>query len=110
MRQNGILAAAGIIALREMPMRLVQDHENAKYMAEQLSKISGVNVMWNCLDINMVFFTVDRPMENVKALEGEMLKRGIKIGGYNEGTIRLVVNNDVSREDIDTAVSALEEN
>lgn len=109
MRQNGILAAAGIIALRDMQMRLVEDHENAKYMADLLSKISGVNVMWDCLDINMVFFTIDRSAEIVSALEGEMLKRGIKIGGYSEGAMRWVLNNDINREDIDTAVSELKD-
>ena len=109
MRQNGILAAAGIIALRDMQMRLVEDHENAKYMADLLSKISGVNVMWDCLDINMVFFTIDRSAEIVSALEGEMLKRGIKIGGYSEGAMRWVLNNDINREDIDTAVFELKD-
>ena len=109
MRQNGILAAAGIIALRDMQMRLVEDHENAKYTADRLSKISGVNVMWDCLDINMVFFTIDRSAEIVSALEGEMLKRGIKIGGYSEGAMRWVLNNDINREDIDTAVSVLKD-
>lgn len=108
MRQNGILAAAGIIALRDMNTRLVEDHENAKYMAEQLSKISGVNVIWDCLDINMVFFNIDRPREFLSSLEDQMLKRGIKIGGYKEGPMRWVVNHDINRKDIDIAVSALE--
>ncbi len=109
MRQTGILAAAGLIALRDMQVRLPEDHENAKYMAEKLSKISGINVKWDCLDINMVFFTIDRPAEILSALEGEMLKRGIKIGGYNEREMRWVANHDISRADIDTAVSELKD-
>lgn len=56
MRQIGILAAAGIIALEKMTDRLNEDHENAKYLAEELSKLPGVHVMRDRLDIDMVFF------------------------------------------------------
>ncbi|MFA9422995.1 MAG: low-specificity L-threonine aldolase, partial [Sedimentibacter sp.] len=52
MRQIGILAAAGIIALEKMTLRLEEDHKNAKYMAEELSKLPGVNVNTKRLDIN----------------------------------------------------------
>ena len=59
MRQVGILAAAGIIALDKMADRLHEDHENAKYMAEKLEEIPGVNVIKDRLDIDMVFFTME---------------------------------------------------
>ena len=107
MRQAGFLAAAGIIALRDMTARLNVDHENAAYLADRLSKIDGVSLC-SRPEINMVFFTIDRPQKERDALPAKMLKKGIKIGSGNaDGRFRWVTNNDVSRQDIDTAVDAL---
>ena len=57
MRQAGFLAAAGLIALHEMPKHLATDHANAKYLAGQLNQIEGFEVEMNHVDIDMVFFT-----------------------------------------------------
>ena len=107
MRQNGILAAAGLIALTEMPARLHIDHENARYLADRLETVPGVKVFRDRLDINMVFFNVDAPAAKVEELPALMLAQGVKVGGYEEGAIRWVTNNDVSRADLDAAVAAL---
>jgi len=56
MRQVGVLAAAGLIALKDMTRRLAEDHENAHYLASQLAWIPGIEVEKEALDINMVFF------------------------------------------------------
>jgi len=56
MRQAGILAAAGLIALREMTKRLAEDHEHARYLAAKLMAIPGIEVDMTALDIDMVFF------------------------------------------------------
>jgi threonine aldolase len=109
MRQNGILAAAGLIAITEMPKRLHIDHENARYLADRLETVPGVHVCRDRLDIDMVFFNVDAPQATVDALPERMLRRGVKVGGYEEGAIRWVTNRDVSRKDIDAAVAALDE-
>lgn len=56
MRQAGVLAAAGLIALREMRLRLGEDHENARYLADKLAELPGFRVERETCDINMVFF------------------------------------------------------
>ncbi len=98
MRQVGILAAAGIIALTEMIERLVEDHRNAKYLAKLLGEIPHVSVFEDCLDINMVFFHFNLipPEIFVK----EMLKKGIKINPPEDFVYRFVTHKDVTREQI----------
>ena len=109
MRQCGILAAAGLIAIQQMPQRLYIDHENARYMADKLETIPGVTVLRDQLDINMVFFRVDAPMKLIDSLPEKMKSQGIKVGGYEEGSIRWVANNDIGRPEIDQAVAVLRE-
>ncbi len=107
MRQAGILAAAGILALTDMTKRLHIDHENAKYMARELQKLPGVTVDLDAVDINMVFFDVKRERGVLEAVQVNMLKDGVKINGEWEGNFRFVTSNDVSRADIDTAIASL---
>lgn len=108
MRQCGFLAAAGIISLKDMTKRLKEDHENAKYMAKKLARLAGVEVDLDSVQINMVFFRLERPMELIDSLPDKMLEKGIKIGGMELGEFRFVTNNDVSREDIDYVVDTFE--
>lgn len=109
MRQVGILAAAGLIALKDMTKRLHVDHENAKYLAGKLAELPGVKLDMDSIHINMVFFTID----NLKMSDAEFIDRlyqkGIKVNGAYRGILRFVTNNDVSREDIDYAVSCIKE-
>ncbi len=105
MRQCGILAAAGILSLTEMSKRLKEDHDNAKYMAKRLNELKGVDVDLDSVQINMVFFGLDRPDDLIESLPDKMLAKGIKINGMELGEFRFVTSNDVSREDIDYAVS-----
>ena len=107
MRQVGILAAAGILAITDMTKRLHIDHENAKYMAKELEKLSGVTVDVDAVDINMVFFHVDRERGVLEAVQAKLLEDGIKINGEWEGNFRFVTSNDITRTDIDTAIAAL---
>ena len=100
MRQAGFVAACGIIALEKMVDRLRDDHENAKYMAHRLNKIKGVNVLMDNVDVNMVFFKLDKPKEFIHALPGKMLEHGIKMAGEEGGLLRFITNNDVSRSDV----------
>jgi threonine aldolase len=102
MRQAGIIAAAGIIAIEKMIDRLGEDHENARYLAKKLGEIEGVEIMRDRLDINMVFFKLDsgRP----KAIVEELHRQGIKINPPEGDEWRLVTNLDVSRSDLDTFI------
>ena len=109
MRQCGILAAAGIIALKEMTKRLKEDHDNARYMAKKLSELKGVEIDLDSVQINMVFFKLDRPDELIDSLPEKMLEKGVKINGMEVGELRFVTSNDVSRKDIDYAVKTFAE-
>lgn len=109
MRQVGMLAAAGLIALKDMVDRLDEDHDNAKYMADQLETINGIKVLRDRLDINMVFFTLSEEVVNEAALVEGLYDRKIKVNGTEEGEYRFVTNNDVNRKDIDALISAMKE-
>lgn len=109
LRQAGIIAAAGIIALEEMTKRLDVDHENAAYMAQKLSEIDGVNVDFSRRDINMVFFTINEGLIEDNYFVDSFYQAGIKINGIEDGEYRFVTNNGVTKEDIDFAVNKLKE-
>lgn len=108
MRQVGVLCAAGLVALRKMAGRLAEDHANARYLAGRLEEIGGVHVDRDCLDINMVFFTLSQAVIAGPALVEGLLARGIKING-GPGVYRFVTNAGVGREDIDRVVEAMKE-
>lgn len=109
MRQAGILAAAGIIALEKMTKRLGEDHANAKYLAERLQEIPGVRVKTDRLDIDMVFFEMGEEVVSEQKLVDYFYQKGIKISGVEEGEWRFVTNVNVSREDIDYVINTLKE-
>lgn len=109
MRQCGFLAAAGILSLKEMTKRLREDHENAAYMAKRLAGLKGVEVDQASVQINMVFFKLDRPAGLIAGLPEKMLEKGIRINGMEYGEFRFVTSNDVSRADVDYAVDTFAE-
>jgi threonine aldolase len=106
MRQAGILAAAGLLAIREMPERLREDHENARYMAGRLAKLPGVAVDLDSVQINMVFFRLKRERSLIDALPDRMLERGVLINGEELGYLRFVTHYGIAREDVDRAIDA----
>ena len=108
MRQAGILAAAGLIALEQMPARLHQDHSNAQLLAEALSNIEGVSIDPSTVETNIVIFRITgaySPADLVARLKA----RGILASTLGPSSIRLVTHHDVSRADCVTAAEALTE-
>jgi len=106
MRQAGVLAAAGIVALTEMVDRLVDDHSNARVLADGLEGMEGLRREQHGVRTNMVFFTLvtDRmtPPEFRSALEEE----GVKVGYYGKGVFRAVTHHGIEQEDIHLALGA----
>lgn len=100
MRQAGILAAAGIIALQDMIKRLSEDHENAMLLASLLVEIPGIKLYIKDVDINMVFIDVSATGKNATELSDYLNKAGIKINGGGDKIVRFVTNNGVNRNDI----------
>jgi len=109
MRQIGILAAAGIIALEKMTDRLSEDHENAKYLARELSKLPGVSVMKDRLDIDMVFFQMPEDVIKESVLIEKLYEKKIKISGAEAGEYRFVTHIGISKEDIDYVIGCMKE-
>jgi threonine aldolase len=108
MRQAGVLAAAGIIALTEMVDRLAEDHENARMLAEGLTGMKGIRLELHGIQTNMVFFTLladgIAPAELRSAMEGE----GVKFGYYGGGLFRAVTHHGIEEEDVQHAVDAFQ--
>lgn len=99
MRQGGFLAAAGLVALRDMTGRLQEDHDNAKFLASALDSIDGVQVFHDRLDIDMVFFTTDWDEEKAARYPSYMLEHGAKVTGCMGGEYRMVCHHGISRAD-----------
>lgn len=107
MRQAGVLAAAGLLAVTEMAGRVQQDHDTARTLAERLSALPGVTINRATLQTNLLFFTVDWPQAVLDALPGQLLARGIKILPPAGREFRFVTSHDVSPADCDTVAGAL---
>jgi threonine aldolase len=110
MRQAGILAAAGMIALREMSLRLGEDHANATFMAKELSKIPGLTLDASTVEINMVFFRMEgvakKPELGARIVTG-LAERGILINPPSDGVFRFVTHYWIDRERAVKVVAAL---
>lgn len=109
MRQSGIIAAAGIYALEHHINRLAEDHENARLLATEISKISGIELASEVVETNMVFFSVEKSGLSAAEISLRLLDRGVRIGAFSEFTLRAVTYLDVSADDITYASSALKE-
>jgi len=107
LRQVGILAAAGLIALREMVPRLKEDHDNIKYLAWELDQIEGITVTFDRTDINMVFFTLPETIIKEELFIEKLLDAGIKINGTEDNEYRFVTNNDISKADVDILIETM---
>ncbi len=107
LRQVGFLAAAGMVALRDMTGRLSEDHENAKYLGELLSAVDGVHVFAERTQIDMVFFTTDWDAEKASRYPAWMLGRGIQVTGCMDGEYRMVCHHDITRAACQTAAEAI---
>ena len=110
LRQAGILAAAGLISLKEMTKRLNIDHENAKYLAEKLKVLPYIDVNEESLHTNMVFFKVKNGFERQRdTLVEKLMAENIKISAQEQGTFRFVTHYWVSKDDIDKVASVMKD-
>ncbi len=92
MRQSGIIASAGLYALKHQVNDLKKDHENARLLADELKKLDKIKVISN--NTNMLFIKTKNP----KALLEYLKENGILISGYEK--MRIVVHRDISKDDI----------
>ncbi|MFE2422760.1 GntG family PLP-dependent aldolase [Streptomyces hokutonensis] len=103
MRQAGVLAAAGLVALREMTLRLGDDHATARRLAEGLAALPGVVV--EPVETNMVFFRVDAPGLTQARFIEQAWEQGVRLAELGRGRIRAVTHAGVDDADADHALA-----
>lgn len=101
MRQAGVIAAAGIVALDEMVDRLAEDHANARRLAEGLCRFDGLSVTLELVKTNIFFIEVERAGMTPQVLSERLKARGILILPAGPNRLRAVTNYQVTAEDID---------
>ena len=107
MRQAGILAAAGIVALEQMIDRLAEDHQRAKRLAERLSVVKGLELTFGMPQTNMVFvnLTAGHP-KSAEQVEAELAKEKVLVEVAGPGAFRLVTHFWINDEDAERTVQA----
>jgi threonine aldolase len=109
MRQAGVLAAAGLIALEESPKRLHIDHENARHLAEGIAAIPGLKIDPKSVTTNIVIFDCAETGKTAVELCTDLQAHGIWALDTAPYSVRFVTHCDVDRDGIDRALVALRE-
>ena len=105
MRQAGVLAAAGLIALEEMPWRLHEDHANARLLAAAVAQCVEAEIDLGMVQTNIVIFKLKGG--DASTLVAAMKREGVLASAIGPQTVRLVTHFDVSREDCERAAEIL---
>ncbi len=109
MRQAGVLAAAGLIALEEHPKLLARDHANAKFLAEALAKIPGITLDPRKVQTNIVIFDVSGTGLPAAEFCKRLAAQGVLMNGVRGGGVRLVTHYDADRAACEKALEAIEQ-
>lgn len=106
MRQAGVLAAAGVVALEEMVDRLAEDHDHAKSLAQGLSQVPGVLLDKGSPNTNMVYIKLDPKLKiDAETCALRLKKKGILVGATGPRHFRLVCHYWIRDEDISVVVN-----
>ncbi|KRN90379.1 threonine aldolase family protein [Ligilactobacillus ceti] len=103
-----VYAAAGLIALEEMPQELKKDHANAQYLAAELANLKNVVCDIQQVKINLVFGEFLITDRKISELEHELALNGFKVGSLEDGKFRFVTNHDINREDVKKLVAIIQ--
>jgi len=106
MRQAGVLAAAGNVALNTMIDRLAEDHVNAKRLASELSLIESITIAQKNVQTNIVLFTVAPELSAAKFI-AKLNEQGLKISPRGGNLFRAVTHRMISENDVDEALSRI---
>ncbi len=112
MRQAGIIAAAGVVALEEMVDRLAEDHAHARQLAEGLANIPGITIAPATVETNILFFGMSGPdgqPADVAPLVEAAARAGVLFSGGDDGRIRAVTHYGITADDIGRALAAVEQ-
>jgi len=109
MRQCGIIAAAGIVALEQMAERIAEDHKNARRLAEGIAQIGGLSIDLAKTQTNIVYFELTSERLTAEKLVAELRKKGIRLLTVGPRRLRAVTHYGITAEDIDLTLAALAE-
>lgn len=109
MRQVGVLAAAGLVALEKMTARLEEDHATAQLLAKGLVQIQGVNIDPERVQTNIVVFDIGDTGQTAGEISAKLKQRGVLANGISDREIRMVTHKDVSAKDCKVALGAIRE-
>ena len=109
MRQAGVLAAAGLVALEESPKRLHIDHANAKFLADELAQIPGIKIDPAKVVTNILFFDVSASGMTGFDISKQLAARGVLANASTAQRIRMVTHLDVDRAGCERALQVLHE-
>ena len=105
MRQVGIVAAAGLIALDSMVERMQEDHDSARYIATRMAEMKGISVDPEHIQTNIIRFRV--PPHTGNQIASRLKEEGVYING-GDSDLRIVTHYGVTNEDYEFAISALD--
>ncbi len=108
MRQAGIIAAAGIVALKTMPAQLSVDHQNANRLAEGIARMDGLSINLNRVNTNIVYFELTRDDLPVRDFLKRMEEKGVRFFDTAPRQFRMVTHYGIEEEDIEYTLKALE--
>ncbi|UCF71243.1 MAG: low-specificity L-threonine aldolase [candidate division WOR-3 bacterium] len=107
MRQAGIIAAPGIVALGRMVDRIADDHKNARRLAKGIAQIPGLSIDLSTVYTNIVYFDVDIKRITTDALKAMLDRKGIRALPTGPTRFRMVTHYGITEEDIDLTISVL---
>jgi len=105
-RQAGVLASAGLISLMVMTKRLAEDHRTARFLAEGLQAIPGIELELERVQTNILFITFTPPELNAREVSARLAERGILTSAGGPVRMRLVTHHQVSRQDAERVLEA----
>jgi threonine aldolase len=108
MRQGGILAAAGLIALEQGPHKLAEDHANAKFLAEGLAQVGGIKIDSAKVQTNILMCEVAGTGMTSYELSQKLAARNVLASGFGPEFLRFVTHLDVSRAQCAQALEIVE--
>ena len=109
MRQAGVLAAAGLVALEKGPRRLQIDHDNAKFLATQLAGIPGITLDPAKVQTNIVIFDLKKSGSSSADFLQALAKRNVLAVPVDNERVRMVAHLDVDRTGVETAANSVRE-
>ncbi len=108
MRQAGVLAAAGLISLEEMPARLQQDHDHAQYLAQEVSRLPGIHLDASRVQSNIVIFEITKHGSTAAELTRLLAKDNVLASGISPQHVRFVTHMDVDRAGCERVVRIMQ--